>query len=91
MHVVGDGYGASASRAGPKCIVVMKGVLGFGSGVRWSLRWVPGRRGQRGGDQVTLGRPSKMHRPAPAGRVDETTGAGELFMRDQDGIMTVMV
>ena len=51
----------------------------------------PGRRGQRGGDQVTLGRPSKMHRPAPAGRVDETTGAGELFVRDQDGIMTVMV
>ena len=51
----------------------------------------PGRRGQRGGVQVTLGRPSKMHRPAPAGRVDETTGSGEVFVRDQDGIMTVIV
>ena len=78
MHVVGDGHGVSASRAGPRWIVVMKGVPGFGE--RGTLESQVGflADGVSVGDQVTLGRPSKVHRQAPAGREDKTTGAGEV-------------
>ena len=47
--------------------------------------------GSAWGDQGILGRPSKVRRPAAVGRVGEATGAGELFVQGQDGIVTVSV